>query len=80
MSTYCIPGAHVLDVSPEVSPIQKGDGNIGAVVLHTGLNDIRMRQSEILKSDFRSLIEEVRRTVHLPRRDKDMKGSVDYSI
>ncbi|KAB5515064.1 hypothetical protein PHYPO_G00250760 [Pangasianodon hypophthalmus] len=31
--------------------------NIGAVVLHAGTNDTRLRQTEILKKDFRSLIE-----------------------
>ncbi|KAK3561076.1 hypothetical protein QTP86_026363, partial [Hemibagrus guttatus] len=36
--------------------------NIGAVVLHAGMNDIRLRQTEILKKDFRSLVEKVRTT------------------
>ncbi|KAK3573259.1 hypothetical protein QTP86_018045, partial [Hemibagrus guttatus] len=36
--------------------------NIGAVVLHAGTNDIRLRQTEILKKDFRSLVELVRTT------------------
>ncbi|KAK3556980.1 hypothetical protein QTP70_022321, partial [Hemibagrus guttatus] len=31
--------------------------NIGAVVLHAGTNDIGLRQTEILKKDFRSLVE-----------------------
>ncbi|XP_073774439.1 uncharacterized protein isoform X5 [Danio rerio] len=34
----------------------------GAVVLQVGTNDTGLRQSEILKKDFRSLIETVRRT------------------
>ncbi|KAK3547923.1 hypothetical protein QTP70_001001 [Hemibagrus guttatus] len=33
--------------------------NIGAVVLHAGTNDIRLRQTEILKKDFRSLVEKI---------------------
>ncbi|KAK3534941.1 hypothetical protein QTP70_002024 [Hemibagrus guttatus] len=33
--------------------------NIGAVVLHAGTNNIRLRQMEILKKDFRSLVEKV---------------------
>ncbi|KAK3541945.1 hypothetical protein QTP86_008164 [Hemibagrus guttatus] len=33
--------------------------NIGGVVLHAGMNDIRLRQTEILKKDFRSLVEKV---------------------
>ncbi|KAK3517922.1 hypothetical protein QTP70_027538 [Hemibagrus guttatus] len=36
--------------------------NIGAVVLHAGTNDIRLRQTEILKKDFRSLVELVHTT------------------
>ncbi|KAK3562948.1 hypothetical protein QTP86_011692 [Hemibagrus guttatus] len=31
--------------------------NIGAVVLHAGTNDIGLRQTEILKKDFRNLVE-----------------------
>ncbi|KAK3532665.1 hypothetical protein QTP86_027654, partial [Hemibagrus guttatus] len=31
--------------------------NIRAVVLHAGMNDTRLRQTEILKRDFRSLVE-----------------------
>ncbi|KAK3516443.1 hypothetical protein QTP70_014189, partial [Hemibagrus guttatus] len=33
--------------------------NIRAVVLHAGTNDIRLRQTEILKKDFRSLMKKV---------------------
>ncbi|KAK3507911.1 hypothetical protein QTP70_002777 [Hemibagrus guttatus] len=36
--------------------------NIGAVVLHASTNDIGLRQTEILKKDFRSLVEKVRTT------------------
>ncbi|KAK3570307.1 hypothetical protein QTP86_017179, partial [Hemibagrus guttatus] len=39
--------------------------NIGAVVRHAGMNDIRLRQTEIPKKDFGSLVEKVRTT--LPR-------------
>ncbi|KAK3571108.1 hypothetical protein QTP86_001816, partial [Hemibagrus guttatus] len=53
--TRCLPGARVLDVSAQVPVILKK--NIGAVVLHAGTNDIRLRQTEILKKDFRSLVE-----------------------
>ncbi|KAK3572652.1 hypothetical protein QTP86_001632 [Hemibagrus guttatus] len=58
--TRCLPGARVLDVSAQVPAILKK--NIGAVVLHAGTNDIRLRQTEILKKDFRSLVEKVRAT------------------
>lgn len=42
--------------SPPVTP------PVRAVVLHAGVNDIRKRQSVILKRDFRRQIEEVHRT------------------
>ncbi|XP_057216804.1 uncharacterized protein LOC130570493 [Triplophysa rosa] len=58
--THCFPGARVLDVSEQVPAILKDDANVGAIVLHAGVNDVRMRQSEILKRDFRSMIETVR--------------------
>ncbi|KAK3540536.1 hypothetical protein QTP70_034088, partial [Hemibagrus guttatus] len=56
--TRCLPGARVLDVSAQVPAILKK--NIGAVVLHAGM--IRLRQTEILKKDFRGLVEKVRTT------------------
>ncbi|KAK3531059.1 hypothetical protein QTP70_008765 [Hemibagrus guttatus] len=58
--TRCLPGARVLDVSAQVPAILKK--NIGAVVLHAGTNNIGLRQTEILKKDFRSLVELVRTT------------------
>ncbi|KAK3527130.1 hypothetical protein QTP86_012743 [Hemibagrus guttatus] len=63
--TRCLPGARVLDVSAQVPAILKK--NIGAVVLHAGTNDIRLRQTEILKKDFRSLVELVRTTLSTTR-------------
>ncbi|KAK3563889.1 hypothetical protein QTP86_004836 [Hemibagrus guttatus] len=55
LRTRCLPGARILDVSAQVPAILKK--NIGAVVLHAGTNNIRLRQMEILKKDFRSLVE-----------------------
>ncbi|XP_059411044.1 CMRF35-like molecule 5 [Carassius carassius] len=40
-----------------VPEILNGDERVGAVVLHAGTNDIRLRQIEVLKKDYRSLIE-----------------------
>ncbi|XP_057183848.1 uncharacterized protein LOC130550409 [Triplophysa rosa] len=65
--THCFPGARVLDVSAQVPAILKDDANVGAAVLHAGVNDIRMRQSEIPKRDFRSLIETVRNALPTAR-------------
>ncbi|KAK3516927.1 hypothetical protein QTP70_028218 [Hemibagrus guttatus] len=58
--TRYLPGACVLDVSAQVLAIL--NKNIGGVVLHAGMNDIRLRQTEILKKDFRSLVEKVHTT------------------
>ncbi|KAK3537687.1 hypothetical protein QTP70_017910, partial [Hemibagrus guttatus] len=41
--------------------------NIGAVVLNDGTNDIRLRQAEVLKKDFRSLVEKARTTLPTTR-------------
>ncbi|KAK3506431.1 hypothetical protein QTP70_002157 [Hemibagrus guttatus] len=85
--TRCLPGARVLDVSAQVPAILKK--NIGAVVLHAGMNNIRLRQTEILKKDFRNLVEKVRTTSPmtritvsgpLPRSSEESRGSVDYLL
>ena len=60
--THCFPGARVLDVAAQVPEILNSDKPVGAVVLHAGTNDIRLRQTEVLKKDYRSLIETVRST------------------
>ncbi len=62
MHTHCFPGARVLDVSAQIPTILKDDESVGAVVLHAGVNDTKLRQMETLKRDFRSLIETVRST------------------
>ena len=53
--THCFPGARVLDISAQIPVILKGEESIGAVVLH----DTKLRQTQTLKRDFRSLIETV---------------------
>ncbi|KAK3570236.1 hypothetical protein QTP86_017143, partial [Hemibagrus guttatus] len=63
--TRCLPGARVLDVSAHVPAIL--NKNVRAVVLHAGTNDIRLRQTEILKKDFRSLVEKARTTSPMTR-------------
>ena len=61
--THCFPGARVLDVSAQIPAILKANESPRAVVLHTGVNDTTLRQTETLKRDFRSLIETVRSTM-----------------
>ncbi len=57
--THCFPGAHV---SVPIPAILKDDESVAAVVIHSGVNDTKLRQMETLKRDFRSLIETVRST------------------
>ncbi|KAL0191952.1 hypothetical protein M9458_010248, partial [Cirrhinus mrigala] len=53
--THCFPGARI--------PTILTDGeSIGAIFLHAGVNDIKLRQTEVLKRDFSSLIETVHST------------------
>ncbi len=60
--THCLPGARVLDVSVQIPAILKDDESVAAVVIHAGANDTKLRQTETLKRDFRSLVETVRST------------------
>ncbi len=60
--THCLPGARVLDVSAQIPAILKDDESVAAVVIYAGANDTKLRQTETLKRDFRSLIEIVRST------------------
>uniref|UniRef100_A0A673NNV8 SGNH hydrolase-type esterase domain-containing protein n=1 Tax=Sinocyclocheilus rhinocerous TaxID=307959 RepID=A0A673NNV8_9TELE len=58
--THCSPGARVLDVSAQIPAILKGDESPGAVMLRARVNNTKLRQTETLKRDFRSLIETAR--------------------
>ncbi|KAL0187597.1 hypothetical protein M9458_014696, partial [Cirrhinus mrigala] len=60
--TYCFPGARILDVSAQIPAILKDSESVATIVLHAGVNDIKLRQTEVLKRDFSSLIETVRST------------------
>ncbi len=44
--THCFPGARVLDVSAQIPAILKGNESVAAVVIHAGVNDTKMRQTE----------------------------------
>ncbi|KAL0163505.1 hypothetical protein M9458_039258, partial [Cirrhinus mrigala] len=58
--THCFPGARILNVSAQIPAILKDGESVGAIVLHAGVNDIKLQQTEVLKRDFSSLIETVR--------------------
>ncbi|KAL0172998.1 hypothetical protein M9458_033309 [Cirrhinus mrigala] len=45
-----------------IPAILKDGESVGAIVLHAGVNDTKLRQTEVLKRDFSSLIEMVRST------------------
>ncbi len=60
--THSFPGAHVLDVSAQIPTILKDDESVAAVVIHAGVNDSKLCQTETLKRDFRILIETVHST------------------
>ncbi|KAL0162322.1 hypothetical protein M9458_041718, partial [Cirrhinus mrigala] len=51
-----------------IPAILKDGESVGAIVLHAGVNDTKLRQTEVLKRDFSSLIETVRKHV---ARDED---------
>uniref|UniRef100_A0A8C4RP73 SGNH hydrolase-type esterase domain-containing protein n=1 Tax=Erpetoichthys calabaricus TaxID=27687 RepID=A0A8C4RP73_ERPCA len=55
----CFPGARVRDVTRRAPAIYKNRA-VGAIVLHAGVNNIRHRQSEILKADFTALIKDTK--------------------
>ncbi|CAM4635211.1 unnamed protein product [Leuciscus chuanchicus] len=60
VQSHCFPGARVSEIAARVPEILNGEERVGTVVLHAGVNDIRLRQTEILKKDFRNLIDTVR--------------------
>ncbi len=62
MHTHCFPGARVHDVSAQIPAILKDDESIAAVVIHAGVIDTKLRQTETLKRDFRCLIVTIRST------------------
>ncbi len=70
MADLCLPlcaGEDTFELhsvhSVQIPAILKDDESIAAVVIHAGANDTKLRQTETLKRDFRSLIETVRSTL-----------------
>ncbi|KAL0172987.1 hypothetical protein M9458_033298, partial [Cirrhinus mrigala] len=44
--THCFPVACVLNVSAQIPTILKDSESVGVIVLHTGVNDIKLQQTE----------------------------------
>ncbi|KAL2085094.1 hypothetical protein ACEWY4_018414 [Coilia grayii] len=57
--TWCLPGARVEDVQARVPEVVEQHPTTSAIVVHVRSNDIRLQQSEKLKSDFTSLIQTI---------------------
>ena len=53
---HCFPRARVCDVHRRLSSILAGYTKISTISVHVGTNDIRARQSEVLKADFTALL------------------------
>ncbi len=48
--THCFSSARVLDVSVQIPAILKDDESVAAAVIHVGVNDTKLRQTETLTS------------------------------
>ncbi len=55
--TFCYPGACVKDNTPTALQLIQQHSSASAVVVQAGTNNIKNRQSEILKGDFVSLVD-----------------------
>ncbi len=60
-TTCCFPQATVSDVNKELRSIVMKHKSANRVIIHVGKNDIRKRQSEMLKQDFSELFETLQR-------------------
>ncbi len=49
LHTHYFPGARVLDVSVQIPAILKDDESVAAIVIHAGVNDTKLWQTETLK-------------------------------
>lgn len=53
---HCFPGARVRDIHRRLPSILAGYTKISTIIVHVGTNNIRARQSEVLKADFTALL------------------------
>ncbi len=60
--TSCHPGALVNDINSSAQRLLRHHPSVSTVVVEAGTNDLRLQQSEKLKDDFLSLIDNLRQT------------------
>lgn len=53
---HCFPGARVRDIQRRLPSILAGYTKVSTIIVHVGTNDIRARQTEVLKADFTALL------------------------
>ncbi|XP_061563256.1 uncharacterized protein LOC133418538 [Cololabis saira] len=55
--TFCHPGARVKDVESAALRLCDQHSSASTLVLEAGINDLRNRQSEVLKQEFRAMVD-----------------------
>ncbi|XP_041836417.1 uncharacterized protein LOC121645396 isoform X2 [Melanotaenia boesemani] len=58
-NTFCYPGALVNDISHSAHELSQQNPSVSTIIIHAGINDLKLQQSETLKMDFISLIQTI---------------------